>query len=137
LKPATNVPLFCTGEGTASPVKPNGTPNPAAVEMYQKLGGVEKVREAMREIHRKANDNSLLESVKAEAILQCYGKTPANPPAPVGAKPTTLCKGGCGPKVRRVRISIPPGNILNFSEIVIRDTDGKNIGISPIKKSTF
>lgn len=136
LKPATNVPLFCTGEGTASPFKADGTLNRAAIEMYRKMGGLENVRAAIREIHRKANDSSLPEEVKKEAILQCYGKTPAAPPLPVGAKPTSICKAGCGPKVRKVRIQIPGGHIMNFSEIVIRDTDGKNIGLGKNATST-
>ena len=63
---AAGLPAQCTKEGTAAPVG-------AALEMARKLGGVMEVQKYFDGIHRRANDNSLPDESRKEAIRQCYG----------------------------------------------------------------
>jgi hypothetical protein len=127
LRPGTTTPLFCTIQGTASPTNPDGSLNKPAIDMYQKLGGLENVRTRMRQIHETANDNSVGEAVKAAAILQCYGKKPADPPAPVGA-PAIGCAPGCGKKTRYVRFEAQ-NTWLQFTQVTVRDLVGRNVSL--------
>jgi hypothetical protein len=63
---------FCQGSGTLAPYDSTGKVNLAAIQYWQRMGGVENVRAAMRELHRLANSDAP-DATKQQAILQCYG----------------------------------------------------------------
>lgn len=64
---------FCTPNGTISPISPTGAYNEANVLTARAKGGLDAVKKFYNDIHKKANDNSLPDSARAEAIKQCYG----------------------------------------------------------------
>ncbi len=77
---AAGLPAQCTKEGTASPMG-------AALETARKLGGVTAVQKYFDNIHRRANDNSLPDEARKEAIRQCYGVQMAAEVAPKAGQP--------------------------------------------------
>lgn len=70
---------FCQRSGTMSPTKEDGGDNTVAIAYWQNQGGVERVRGMMSEIHRIANSDAP-DSIKKDAILQCYGPRLADRP---------------------------------------------------------
>lgn len=70
---------FCQSSGSLAPYDADGKLNMPAIQYWQRMGGVETVRAAMREIHRLANSDAP-DSVKQNAVLQCYGSQLGNRP---------------------------------------------------------
>jgi hypothetical protein len=64
---------FCTSNGTMAPINAQGQLNQAAFTAAQAKGGVVAVKEFYNTIHQKANDNTLDDSARKDAIQQCYG----------------------------------------------------------------
>jgi hypothetical protein len=64
---------YCTTKGTLSPVNSLGQTNQRAVDMAKAKGGVASVKTFYDQIHKRANDNSLPDDARKEAIQQCYG----------------------------------------------------------------
>jgi hypothetical protein len=63
-----NLPQFCTPEGTANPSTQAGR-NLAGSSM----GSIQSLKDFYNTIHGRANDNTLSDAERAEAIKQCYG----------------------------------------------------------------
>lgn len=64
---------FCTLQGTMSPINSIGQLNQTAFNTAQGKGGVDGVKAFYNSIHQKANDNTLRDSERKDAIQQCYG----------------------------------------------------------------
>lgn len=64
---------YCTPNGTMSPINAQGQLNQTAFNTARTKGGVEGVKSFYNSIHQKANDNTLKDSDRKEAIQQCYG----------------------------------------------------------------
>ena len=64
---------FCTNKGSFSPVLPNGKPNESLIETAKGWGGVKNVKKAFNDAHLRANDNTLSDEQRKQAIIQCYG----------------------------------------------------------------
>jgi hypothetical protein len=77
---------FCTPNGTASPS------NPEAMALAQQQGGLKAVKNFYDSIHKKANNNSLPDDERKDAIKQCYGTTLAEQNAKVISKETERYK---------------------------------------------
>ena len=130
---------FCSKNGTISPVKPDGTVNPANLSYWQKMGGVASVKAALTKIHADANSNLMSEDVRKLAIQQCYGITPNQRPAyttsfksplPLNLLKanTVLASGISHPKNYDYTLSFditPYGTITNYASILrITNTTG-------------
>lgn len=63
---------FCTSNGTMAPIDQNGKETAAAAVARAK-GGVKAVKQFYNTISLKANDNTLSDSERQEAVQQCYG----------------------------------------------------------------
>lgn len=71
---------FCTRAGLMSPKLPDGTENGTATNIYSNLTSVNDIKNAMKAIWSTANDNTLSESVRLQAMNQCYGLQPGTGP---------------------------------------------------------
>lgn len=66
-------PQGCTVEGTISPYDKDGKVREDALAQATKVGGVKGVKAFYNNIHKRANDNSLKDANRHDAIQQCYG----------------------------------------------------------------
>lgn len=85
---AKNTAQYCTLQGNMAPIPQQAE----AIRIAQGAGGVESVKSFYNKIHRLANDNSLPDAQRAEAIQQCYGvelRPPANT-QPLANQPSNL-----------------------------------------------
>ena len=64
---------YCRTSGSMAPVDANGKVNTAAVQTARSKGGVDGVRNFYESISKIANDNSLPDEQRQDAIQQCYG----------------------------------------------------------------
>jgi hypothetical protein len=64
---------FCTNKGTYSPILPDGKPNESLIQAAKGWGGVKNVKKAFNDAHLRANDNTLSDEQRKEAMIQCYG----------------------------------------------------------------
>jgi hypothetical protein len=62
-------PVFCTPQGALSPTNPEGLKRAVAA------GGVDAVKTLYDTAHKTANDNTLTNQQRAQAIGDCYGDT--------------------------------------------------------------
>jgi hypothetical protein len=67
-----NKDRFCTPSGSMAPVDTNGNET-AAAAIARAKGGVKAVKEFYNQISLKANDNTLTDAQRKEAVQQCYG----------------------------------------------------------------
>ena len=67
---------FCTRSGLMSPKRTDGTENGSAINMFKNLGSVNAIKSAMNNIWSMANNNSLSEAARVQAMNQCYGLVP-------------------------------------------------------------
>lgn len=70
---------YCTPNGTMAPVNKSGVVNPAAVAAARSKGSIANVKSFYDGIHKRANDNTLDDEERKEAIQQCYGIDLATP----------------------------------------------------------
>ncbi len=68
-----NRPQGCTVNGTVAPFDERGNQRPDALKKAIEQGGVDQVKKYYDGIHKKANDNSILDENRKDAIQQCYG----------------------------------------------------------------
>lgn len=68
-----NRPQGCTPLGTVAPYDEKGNQRPDALKKAVEQGGVDQVKKYYDQIHKKANDNSILDENRKNAIQQCYG----------------------------------------------------------------
>ena len=116
---------YCTAAGTLSPLKADGTDNAPAIAMWQRKGGVARVKAAMNTLHQNANaqDSSMSDSDRATYMSQCYGPTVIAPlatvinsacPYPIGSDTQGLCgsTGPFSPQQGKIvgKVNIPTGN---------------------------
>jgi hypothetical protein len=73
---------FCTREGTLSPRNPNGSVNATNVSYWKKFKTAQAVKDEISKVHQKANDISVLDTLRKPFIQQCYGIVLGNPPPP-------------------------------------------------------
>jgi hypothetical protein len=64
---------YCTSSGTISPMNPDGSFNSTNVGLAQQQGGVTGVKAYYNQINKRANDNTVSDSARKDAIQQCYG----------------------------------------------------------------
>jgi hypothetical protein len=89
-----NASQYCTSAGTMAPIGANGQPNAAAIAAANKTAGVNGVKQFYNQIHLRANDNSLPDDARKEALRQCYGVDLLPPPSNTigpGAADDTTC----------------------------------------------
>jgi hypothetical protein len=89
-----NAAQYCTSAGTMAPIGANGQPNAAAIAAANKGAGVNGVKQFYNQIHLRANDNSLPDDARKEALRQCYGVDLLPPPSNTigpGASDDTTC----------------------------------------------
>lgn len=67
------LPRYCTSKGTMAPINSESGQNDTAIATARTKGGVSQVKDFYNMIHKKANDNTLTDSQRKEAITQCYG----------------------------------------------------------------
>ena len=70
---------FCTRSGLMSPVDTNGADNPASIDYFKNMTSVRAIKTAMNNIWSTANNNSLSETDRVQAMNQCYGLVPGSP----------------------------------------------------------
>lgn len=89
-----NASQYCTAAGNMAPIGANGQPNQSAIAAANKSSGVNGVKQFYNQIHLKANDNSLPDAARKEALQQCYGVDLLPPPSNTlgpGATDDTTC----------------------------------------------
>lgn len=93
-----NQDRFCTPNGTMAPVDVNGKETAAAAVAKAK-GGVKAVKEFYNQISLKANDNTLNDTQRKEAVQQCYGVefSKGNPTIPGAGNVSVPTSGMCAP----------------------------------------
>ena len=93
-----NVDRFCTLNGTMAPVNAAGNETAAAAVARAK-GGVKAVKDFYNQISLKANDNTLTDSKRMEAVQQCYGVdfAQSNPTLPSSGNVGVPASGMCVP----------------------------------------
>ena len=65
---------YCTTAGLLSPFGPDGAPQQDAIQRAFATGGtIQNIKDLYDQTHRRANDNSLADSDRADAIADCYG----------------------------------------------------------------
>jgi hypothetical protein len=64
---------FCTANGTLSPLDTNGNQNDTAVNLARSMGDVESIKSFYDSIHLRANNNTLYDDERKNAVEQCYG----------------------------------------------------------------
>lgn len=64
---------FCTPNGTLAPVNANGRENSSALAAARAKGGVKAVKDFYNTVSLRANDNTLTDTQRKEAVEQCYG----------------------------------------------------------------
>lgn len=65
--------MYCTPNGSMAPVNKSGVVNPAAVAAARGKGSIANIKTFYDGIHKRANDNTLDDEERKEAIQQCYG----------------------------------------------------------------
>jgi hypothetical protein len=66
-------PQYCMRSGTMAPIGRDGKPNDTAVRAARARGGVDGVKSFYDGIHKRANDNTLSDADRRQAIQECYG----------------------------------------------------------------
>jgi hypothetical protein len=84
--PTTLPYAFCTAQGTAAPLNPDGSVNQANVTTANGYGPVASVRSYFQSIFNKARDSSDFDA-QAAAMAQCTGTILQAPPEPASACP--------------------------------------------------
>jgi hypothetical protein len=64
---------YCTSSGKINPINSDGSYNSVNVGLAQQQGGVTGVKAYYNQINKRANDNSVSDSARKDAIEQCYG----------------------------------------------------------------
>jgi len=96
---------FCSRSGILSPRNLDNKDSISAINYWKKLGGVDKVKRAMTQLHQDANSKTIPEDDKKAKISQCYGIVPNsratyNPPyasdteVSLVPKPVIICPSG-------------------------------------------
>lgn len=81
---------YCTTSGLLSPYGPDGNPQDSAIKRAFNTGGtIQDIKDLYDRTHRRANDNSLKDSERADAIKDCYGVSLTMPAAAPPAAPPT------------------------------------------------
>jgi hypothetical protein len=77
---------FCTPNGTMAPIDKSGNQNQAAISAARSKGSIANVKSFYDGIHSRANNNSLTDDNRKDAVQQCYGinfmAAPPVPPSP-------------------------------------------------------
>ncbi len=86
---------YCTTSGLLSPYGPDGKQQESAIKRAFNTGGtIQEVKDLYDRTHRQANDNSLKDSDRADAIKDCYGVSLTMPTAVTAqTTPTTTTTG--------------------------------------------
>ena len=71
---------FCTRAGLMSPKLPSGDENGPATNVFSNLTSVAAIKNMMNTIWSTANNNSLSEAARLQAMQQCYGLQPGTGP---------------------------------------------------------
>lgn len=116
---------YCTPAGTMSPLNSDGTDNTAAIQAWQRKGGVAAVKAAMSALHENANaqGSSMSDTDRSTYMSQCYGPMVIAPlataiksscPYPTGSDSESLCSSIApfSPQQGRLvgTVNIPTGN---------------------------
>ena len=81
---------FCTTSGLLSPYGPDGKQQDDAIKRAFNSGGsIQDIKDLYDRTHRMANDNTLKDSDRANAIKDCYGVSLTMPPAQGPQAPPT------------------------------------------------
>lgn len=93
-----NQDRFCTPNGTMAPIGANGNET-AAAAIARAKGGVKAVKEFYNQISLKANDNTLNDTQRKEAVQQCYGVefSKGDPTIPGAGNISVPATGMCAP----------------------------------------
>lgn len=75
---------YCQLSGSLSPLDTTGRENEKNLNYWRGKGGLDSVKSLLKEIHTKANDNTLADDIRLPYLTQCYGilslpKTPGRP----------------------------------------------------------
>lgn len=125
-------PTFCTTSGLMSPVLPNGQPNtgpaamadggsvPNVLAWWQQRGGVNAVKNIMKDWHEIANNKGHLDDTRRETFMSiCYGNIKLAPELP---PPRSGCLYPSGTDSGGLCSSVPP-----FSPVANRKVGTVNI----------
>jgi hypothetical protein len=113
-------PQYCTPNGTAAPTNQNGEPNSEVIDtINNKYKGVDNVKTFYNNIHKRANDNSLKDSERQEAIQQCYGLD-FTPLPTMEDKTDTLMTPMCVPETI-VPVIQNPQRGMNRKQVTVND----------------
>jgi hypothetical protein len=113
-------PQYCTPNGTAAPTNQNGDANYQVIDtINNNHKGVRNVRNFYNNIHMRANDNSLKDSERQEAVQQCYGLN-FNPLPTMEDKTNTLVAPMCVPETI-VAVMQNPSRGVNRKQVMIND----------------
>ena len=64
---------FCTPNGTLSPLDKTGNQNESAINIARSKGDITSIKSFYDNIHSRANNNSLYDNDRKDAVEQCYG----------------------------------------------------------------
>jgi len=84
-----NQDRFCTTKGTMAPIDVTGNQNETAVAAARSKGTVAAIKAFYDSIHRTANNNTLRNNERKDAVQQCYGIQLKDAPPSVYSNTTT------------------------------------------------
>lgn len=125
---------YCTPNGTMAPVNKSGVVNPAAVAAARSKGSLANIKTFYDGIHKRANDNTLDDNERKEAIQQCYGIDLAVPAA--NQESTTATLGGCIPKLLTKSITNPPGRSQGDFDVHVKENVVLSVTVIPSNLGT-
>jgi hypothetical protein len=125
---------YCTPNGTMAPVNKSGVVNPAAVAAARSKGSIANVKTFYDGIHKRANDNTLDDEERKEAIQQCYGIDLA-----VGAsnQESPLANlAGCTPTILTKSVTNPPGRSEGDFDVRVKENVVLSVTVTPTTLGT-
>lgn len=127
-----NQDRFCTPNGTMAPVDVNGKETAAAAVAKAK-GGVKAVKEFYNQISLKANDNTLNDTQRKEAVQQCYGVefSKGNPTIPGAGNVSVPATGMCAPTTLVSQVIGPTAAGKSYGQVTFKTNTTITFTIRP------
>ncbi len=125
---------YCTPNGTMAPVNKSGVVSPAAVAAARSKGSMANIKAFYDGIHKRANDNTLDDDERKEAIQQCYGIDLATPAANQESPLAAIA--GCSPVLLAKSMSNLKGGSIGDFDVEVKENVILSVTVIPSSLGT-